>query len=260
MCVIHTFGAECNWNAHIHFLVTAGWVNIDNDDERINVKDKYLPYRLINKKWKYNLLTNLRQYGKKLFSEDHYKEFNKLIDFLFRQRDKKDPKKEKSRFVYIDKKIKTFTWAVKYIWRYLKRPIIWESRIEKYDWENVTFSFKHRWTKQKVIKTISDFDFFCELIRHIPDDHFKMVWYGGIFANRIKKKYLAKMDLYYEQIEVQKYGILDNDKYFEDPNIIDNKPFYKNFKCKCGGRFVAYKITFVNYGFGYRQEIFFDSS
>jgi hypothetical protein len=52
------------------------------------VKDKYLPYNKLQAMWKYQLLTNCRIYGKTNFSTDIYKEFNKIIDFLFSQKNK----------------------------------------------------------------------------------------------------------------------------------------------------------------------------
>lgn len=189
--VIHTFGADCKRNPHIHLLITAWWFSIENSQRRISIKDKYLCYNQLQAMWKYQLLINCREYAKQNFSEKTFKKFNQLIDMLFLQRNQYGNKK--SRFVRIDNKIHSFRIVLKYIWRYLKRPVIWESRIKYYDKDTVSFSYKDRETKEECKLSLPVNDFLIRIYRHIPDKHFKMVSYFWMFANRCKQKNIEKI-------------------------------------------------------------------
>jgi hypothetical protein len=45
--------------------------------------------------------------------------------------------------------------------------------------------------------TCSDMEFLELLVQHIPNQYFHMVYYYGIFANRVKKDYLALINKLY---------------------------------------------------------------
>lgn len=72
--------------------------------------------------------------------------------------------------------------VVKYIGRYLGRPVIATSRIDKYDGEFVTFHYNRHEDEKYVEETLPAIDFIKRLIRHIPEKHFKMIRYDGIYA------------------------------------------------------------------------------
>lgn len=72
--------------------------------------------------------------------------------------------------------------VVKYIGRYLGRPVIATSRIDHYDGESVTFHYNRHEDEKYVEETLPAIDFIKRLIRHIPEKHFKMIRYGGIYA------------------------------------------------------------------------------
>ena len=72
--------------------------------------------------------------------------------------------------------------VVKYIGRYLGRPVIATSRIDQYDGEMVTFHYNRHEDGKYVQETIPAMDFIKRLIRHIPEKHFKMIRYGGLYA------------------------------------------------------------------------------
>ncbi len=65
--------------------------------------------------------------------------------------------------------------VIKYIGRYLGRPAIATSRIDRYDGENVTFHYNRHEDDAYVEETIPVMDFIKRLIRHIPEKHFKMI-------------------------------------------------------------------------------------
>lgn len=72
--------------------------------------------------------------------------------------------------------------VTKYIGRYLGRPVIATSRIDKYDGGQVTFHYNRHEDDTYVVETIPAMEFIQRLIRHIPEKHFKMIRYGGLYA------------------------------------------------------------------------------
>lgn len=67
--------------------------------------------------------------------------------------------------------------VVKYIGRYLGRPVIATSRIDKYDGDFVTFHYNRHEDDKLIHETIPVMDFIKRIIRHIPEKHFKMIRY-----------------------------------------------------------------------------------
>lgn len=79
--------------------------------------------------------------------------------------------------------------SLRYIGRYTKRAVLAEYRITYYDGEKVRFAFKDYAEGGKTsFKTLPVLAFIGRLVRHIPDKHFKMVRYSGLFATRWKSR------------------------------------------------------------------------
>ncbi len=72
--------------------------------------------------------------------------------------------------------------VLRYIGRYLGRPVISTRRIDAYDGDFVTFHYNRHEDEQLVSETLPVLDFMERLIRHIPEKHFKMIRYYGIYA------------------------------------------------------------------------------
>lgn len=66
--------------------------------------------------------------------------------------------------------------------KYIGRPVIATSRIDKYDGEFVTFHYNRHEDNKYVKETLPATYFIKRLIRHIPEKHFIMIRYGGIYA------------------------------------------------------------------------------
>ncbi len=66
------------------------------------------------------------------------------------------------------------------------RPVIATSRIDKYDGEMVTFHYNRHEDEQYIEETVPAMEFIQRLIRHIPEKHFKMIRYGGLYARHRK--------------------------------------------------------------------------
>lgn len=162
--VLHTFGRDLKWNPHIHAIVTEGAY-----DNNFVWKDfSYIPFEMLRKKWRFLLLEALEV---KIPSSD----FKTLKNTLY----KKYPN---GFYVNAVKKPIMFEGLIDYIVRYIGRPVMAQSRIIDYDKVSVTFWYQPHGAKEKVVEKISVFDFIARLIRHIPEQHFKMLRYYGLYT------------------------------------------------------------------------------
>lgn len=192
LSVIHTFGAKLNRNAHIHLIVSCGGISKNNSFKHIS----FIPYKLLLVSRKKYLIKNLKIWCTNNLHWNCLVSEKKLLNFLYSQK-KMDSNEEKSRYIYFSKKANNFETVLSYIGRYLKRPVIAQSRIIHYDWKNVTYSYVDKYDGEVKYITVPALDFLKTLIQHIPNKFFKMVQYSGIFANRSKRKYLKIIGIYY---------------------------------------------------------------
>lgn len=65
-------------------------------------------------------------------------------------------------------KFKTIEGLIKYVTRYVARPVMAESRILDYDGTNVTFWYQRHEDNKIVIERIHAFTFIARIIIHIP--------------------------------------------------------------------------------------------
>lgn len=161
--VLHTFGRDLKWNPHIHCLISEGGYSDDGFWRHIT----HFNYTYLRNAFRTALLNEMEsrlgpsfKKVKALCYSEHKQGF-----YVYAKPNKCDPKT-----------------VVKYIGRYLGRPVIATSRIDKYDGEMVTFHYNRHEDEQYIEETIPAMEFIQRLIRHIPEKHFKMIRYGGIYA------------------------------------------------------------------------------
>lgn len=161
--VLHTFGRDLKWNPHIHCLVSEGGYS-DNGFWR---SVTYFNYKYLRNAFRTALLNEMLQRIGPSFKpvvskcyKDHKEGF-----YVYAKPNKCNPKN-----------------VIKYIGRYLGRPVIATSRIDKYDGEFVTFHYNRHEDEQYVEETIPVLEFISRLIRHIPEKNYKMIRYGGLYA------------------------------------------------------------------------------
>lgn len=190
--VIHTFGSDLKRNPHIHMIVTAWWLTYSLD-ERIDLwGEEYFHYNFFKHTWRY-FVTRL---SRKFINNSHlnYKnKFNERIKTTF----------NKDRYVYVGEKMTSSKNTVKYVWRYLKRPPIAESRIvsvhlvpKKIHESTITIKYTHKKPKEIRYITMSIFDFLLRLSEHLPNKWFQCVRYGWMFAPKKKAFCLATLYLH----------------------------------------------------------------
>lgn len=169
LVIVHTFGRDIKFNAHVHMLITEGGLTSNNQWVDIS----FLPYGLLRKKWQYYLLTAMKATLPKT------RENAQLIDDLFKRNDK-------GFYVNAEKKMTSARGAARYIGRYMARPALAEYKIISYDGRMVTFWYIDHKTGRKITETIEAKEFIKRLIDHIPLKGFKMVRHYGIYARRSK--------------------------------------------------------------------------
>lgn len=190
--VIHTFGADLKWHPHLHLLVTEGGLSLDGQ--------RWIsPYNLgwlmshagLKKMWKYHVITAFRKAhrnGELRFPADsaflkHFPCFNSLLKKLY----------DLTWYAHIGACLLDPSASLRYIGRYTKRAVLAEYRITYYDGKKVCFAFRDYAEGGKTsYKWLSVHAFIGRLIRHIPDKHFKMVRYGGLFATRWRGQHLEQ--------------------------------------------------------------------
>ena len=161
--VLHTFVRDLKWNPHIHCLISEGGYNDDGVWRHVT----HFNYTYLRNAFRTALLNEM---ASKLGSNFHkikaqcYAK-HKHGFYVYAKPNKCDPKT-----------------VVNYIGRYLGRPVIATSRIDKYDGESVTFHYNRHEDDAYIEETLPAMDFIKRLIRHIPEKHFKMIRYGGLYA------------------------------------------------------------------------------
>lgn len=163
--VLHTFGRDLKWNPHIHCLISEGGC-ADNGFWR-NVR--HFHFAFLRNAFRTALLNEMES--------SIGPSFKKVKALCYRE--------HKDGFYVYAKPVKCSPAAVaKYIGRYLGRPPISSSRIDGYDADSVTFHYNRHEDDVYVQETIPVMEFIKRLIQHIPEKHYKMIRYGGIYARR----------------------------------------------------------------------------
>ena len=169
ICVLHTFGRDLKWNPHIHALISEGGAG------------NFTPWRPV-KHFNYTFLRNA-------FRKVLLEKMTSVIGPSFRKV-KNDIYKNHAEGFYVRAKPNLCTpdVTIKYISRYLGRPVIATSRIDKYDGNNVTFHYTRHEDNKTIEECVPALDFIKRLIVHIPEKHFKMLRYYGIYAKHHKQE------------------------------------------------------------------------
>ena len=173
ICVLHTFGRDLKWNPHIHALISEGGAG------------NITPWRPI-KHFDYTFLRNA-------FRKVLLEQLTARIGPSFRKvKNEMYTKHADGFYVRAKPNLCTPDITIKYISRYLGRPVIATSRIDNYDGENVTFHYTRHEDNKTISETVPALNFIQRLTVHIPEKHFKMLRYYGIYAKHHKQEKLLR--------------------------------------------------------------------
>ncbi|MBR3771236.1 MAG: transposase [Clostridium sp.] len=169
ICVLHTFGRDLKWNPHIHALISEGGVG------------NITTWRIV-KHFNYHFLRNsFRKVLLELMEKNIGPSFRKTKKQMYTLHSEGFYVRAMPNPCPADK-------AITYVTRYLGRPVIATSRIDKYDGDFVTFHYTRHEDDKLVTETVPVLDFIKRLIVHIPEKHFKMLRYYGIYAKHHKQE------------------------------------------------------------------------
>lgn len=169
ICVLHTFGRDLKWNPHIHCLISEGGYSNDGFWRA----KTHFNYRMLRDSFQTALLKELQ---KKISDPS----FPKIKASIYRNH-------KNGFYVYAKPNKCNPSVVMKYIGRYLGRPVIATSRIDKYDGDTVTFHYNRHEDDKLITETIPALEFIQRLIRHIPEKHFKIIRYYGLYARHRKE-------------------------------------------------------------------------
>lgn len=185
--ILHTFGKDMQFKAHLHLIMTEGGFNAKNEF----IPKVYIHADGFAKCWKYHVCTNLCNAGVP-FEVTNWCFHNKRFYV----------------WVHKDGRITHPRQIAKYLGRYVRHPVIANSRIDFFDKVNkfVGFHYEdHEKVRHDVVMK-SD-DFISALIGHIPPPQFKMIRYYGAYARRSRVRYKKHMQSSIEQTKLMKYGV-----------------------------------------------------
>lgn len=222
MCTLHTFGRDLKWNPHIHMLCSEGGAG----NTEVFRKVKHIAFNALRHRWQKLLLDFLSQNlpNAKLPS------FKKLKNSLYSNYNN-------GFYVYArPDNISSISIAVDYVIRYTGRPAMAQSRILNYDGEFVTFYYERHEDGKRIEETVHVFEFIKKLIIHIPNEHFKVVRYYGIYAKKHKHSSKIFKMLSQTQIEIRqqlrKWRLSIELSFGYDPA-----------KCSCGNSMIFFKLV-----------------
>lgn len=163
LCVLHTFGRDLKWNPHIHCLISEGGAG------------NHIPWRKVTH-FNFNFLRHAFCTSLLNLLHHHLGDSFKLCKSSI-YKNHKD-----GFYVYAESKDCQPNTVIKYIGRYLARPVIATSRIDSYDGDIVTFHYNRHEDNVLVTESVPALEFIARLIQHIPEKQFKMIRYYGIYA------------------------------------------------------------------------------
>lgn len=252
IAVIHTFGSKLNRNAHVHLFVTNGYFSFSQNRYIDCGFDFFIPYPSIKATWTFWILKRIRSYARRKLPYDKRTFELVAVDAVWDRIIHYKNTTWKNFYFYVNSSWPRFGFEkiVWYIWRYLKRPVIAQSRIIDFDWVSVTFSFKDKYLNNKVsFDSCSALEFIWRLIQHIPNKNFHMVYYFWLFAPTKKAYFLPIINRAYP-----------SNRFLNRPpkNFASRLMLFTGInplRCSCWGLFTKYAMIIPWY-----KPIFFDSS
>ena len=148
--VLHTFGRDLKWNPHIHALISEGGAG----NHIVWRPCTHFDFRFLRNSFRKVLLDQLTNKIGKSFCKVKNEMYSKHAEGFYVRAKPNHCKPDVS---------------IKYISRYLGRPVIATSRIDAYDGDNVTFHYTRHEDNKTVTETIPALNFIQKLIVHIPE-------------------------------------------------------------------------------------------
>lgn len=182
--VLHTFGEQKNYHAHVHMIVS--WGGLDADTKLLKeIKGEYVKYKFLQQKFRAKFEDELVRMFKNKTLKHKFKNRFAFMRFL------KDINGKNWHF-HIEPPIDNPVGVIRYIGRYSKRACLSEYKITKMGNERISFEYKDYKNLdingKPIIKEkdLHYTDFFPLLLQHVPFWRFRLVRYYGCYASASK--------------------------------------------------------------------------
>jgi hypothetical protein len=169
---LHTFGSKLNFNPHVHMLVTMGGMTANGEWKTYD----YIPFQKLRKVWQTVVLKLIRR----SLTEEEKRKVQPLLQKAYSEN-------EEGFYVHAPKQSGNVKAQLGYIGRYIRRPAIAVDRIESYEGEQVVFRYHDKTDDTDKEEQVTVEEFISRLIRHIPDEQFKMIRHYGVYGRRAKR-------------------------------------------------------------------------
>ncbi|OXS57890.1 IS91 family transposase, partial [Cohnella sp. CIP 111063] len=181
-----TFGSKLNFNPHVHMLVTMGGMKANGEWKTYD----YVPFEKLRKVWQTVVLKLIRR----TLTEEEKRQVQPLLQRAYQSNDK-------GFYVHAPKQRGNVKAQLGYIGRYIRRPAIAVERIVSYDGEYVVFRYHDKTEDTDKEEQVTVEEFISRLIRHIPEEQFKMIRHYGVYARRAKKMSKEKVKVWQETVK-----------------------------------------------------------
>jgi len=223
--VLHTWGQTLVYHPHIHMIVPSGGLSEDQMEWISSPKKFFLPVKLLSSVFRGILCRIIEQaIGKgEILLPDSTADFATLKSLCY----------QKNWVVYCQKPFAGPEGIIRYLGNYTHRVAISNHRIEEFENNKVTFSYKDYKTGaiQKSM-TLEVNEFVRRFLQHIlPSGFYKIRYFGFLALCNMK----SKLEICFNLIETKSYfSILEGLNSFEVWRIISGKDPMCCPKCQKG--------------------------
>jgi len=191
-CVLHTWGANLSFHPHLHCIVPAGGVSINNKWKNAKAKGKFLfPVKAMSIVYRAKFLEQLESF---FYTQGMDINCRNLKNILF----------TKNWVVYAKPPAGSKNILLQYLARYAHKIAITNHRILQYDNDSVTFkysNYKHR--NQSKTMRLSTWEFVRRFTLHILPKGFCKIRHYGILSAAWKNK------LFPDALDIRKLTYLE---------------------------------------------------
>ncbi|HVJ49533.1 MAG TPA: transposase, partial [Desulfitobacterium sp.] len=169
--------------SHVHCIVPGG--GLSNDGLRFvrSSKKFFIPVKVISRKFRGKFLYLLRQ----AYDQGELTFFNEAVKFLVRDNflSLVDSLYRREWVVFCKKTFKSPAQVVKYLGRYTHRVALSNSRIQAFDGQTVSFSWKdYKDGNKRKVMTLDATEFVRRFLLHVLPDRLVKIRHYGILCSR----------------------------------------------------------------------------
>jgi predicted Zn-ribbon and HTH transcriptional regulator len=230
--VLHTWGQTLVYHPHIHMIVPAGGLSEDQMEWIPSPKKFFLPVKLLSNVFRGILCSLICQAvgDGKMQLPDNTEDFETIKALCYR----------KNWVVYCQKPFAGPEGIIQYLGNYTHRVAISNHRIEAFENNNVTFSYKdYRTGGLKKSITLETKEFVRRFMQHILPCGFYKIRYFGILA---LCNMATKLETCFSLIEKESYfSVLEGLNAMEVWRAVSGKDPWKCPKCH-QGKMIAYPL------------------